>query len=270
MKKITMLLIILFTSIACASTQVKPIQVLMITGGGWHDYKKQAPVLKEAIESQINAEVTIKWTSTKEHPLSPTENKLPEVFKGDFCKGYDVVFHNHCQVFFKDDDAINKVIDNHIKNKVGVIMTHGSFHTWFKTKREAWDRICGINSIRHHHNSPLKIEVTDKTHPVMKALGTDGWQTEKGELYETSLKKTTQSLATGTTLTGAKHTEECIFSHTNLGIKMFGTTLGHDTSTMEQDVYKKMMALGILWAANKLDKDGKVSPGYQKKITVLK
>ena len=87
MKKITILLIILCTSLACASTEVNPIKVLMITGGGWHDYEEQAPVLKEAIESQINAEVTIKWTSTKEHPVAPTEGKLPEVFKGDFCKG---------------------------------------------------------------------------------------------------------------------------------------------------------------------------------------
>lgn len=106
MKNIAMLLIIICTSMAYASTQVKPIQVLMITGGGWHDYEKQAPVLKEAIESQINAEVIIKWTSTKEHPLGPTEGKLPEVFKGDFCKAYDVLSHNHSQVFFNDDDAI--------------------------------------------------------------------------------------------------------------------------------------------------------------------
>ena len=61
MKKIAMLLIILFTSIACASTQVKPIQVLMITGGGWHDYKKQAPVLKEAIEKQQEMHLSMRF-----------------------------------------------------------------------------------------------------------------------------------------------------------------------------------------------------------------
>ncbi len=46
---------------------------------------------------------------------------MPEVFKGDFSKGYDVVLHNHCQVKFQDDDAIDKVIDNHIKNKVPAV-----------------------------------------------------------------------------------------------------------------------------------------------------
>lgn len=269
MKKVTTMFLVFFATFASFAADVKPIKVLMITGGGWHDYKTQAPLLKKTIESQVNAEVTIKWTSTEEHPVKPTENKLPEVFKGDFCKGYDVVFHNHCHVKFQDDDAIDKVIDNHVKHKVGVIMTHGSFHTWFKTKREAWDRLCGVNSTFHHHKSAIQVEVTDKTHPVMKALGVDGWKTKEGELYATKLNPTTKSLAKGTTLTPhpkkkQNFTEECIFSHTEQGLKMFGTTLGHHNSTMEQDIYQKMMAYAVLWGAGKLDKDGKAAAGYLK------
>jgi len=264
MKKVTAMFLVFFATFASFAAEVKPIKVLMITGGGWHDYKTQAPLLKKTIESQVNAEVTIKWTSTDEHPVKPSENKLPEVFKGDFCKGYDVVFHNHCQVKFEDDDAIDKVIDNHVKNKVGVIMTHGSFHTWFRTKREAWDRLCGVNSIRHYHKSAIKVEVTDKNHPVMKALGVDGWETKEGELYQTKLNPTTKSLAKGTTLKGKTFTEDCIFSHTEEGLKMFGTTLGHHNSTMEQAIYQKMMAYAVLWGAGKLDKDGKAAEGYLK------
>ncbi|MBT3193362.1 MAG: hypothetical protein HN341_12490 [Verrucomicrobia bacterium] len=246
------------------AADVEPIQVLMITGGGWHDYETQAPLLKTTIESQVNAEVTIKWTSTEEHKVGQTENKLPEVFKGDFCKGYDVVFHNHCHVGFQDDNAIDAVIDSHIKNKVGVIMTHGSFHTWMRTSREAWDRICGLNSTSHGQHAAIRVEVVNNEHPVMKALGVKGWTTKEGELYRTTLKETTTALAKGTTLKGKEHTQDCIFSHTNTGIRMFGTTLGHHTSTMQQAEYHDMIGFAVLWAAGKLDEDGKASAGYRK------
>ena len=252
-------------SLSAFLTAAEPIKVLMITGGGWHDYKTQAPLLKKTIESQLNATVDIKWTSTKEHPVGQSENKMPEVFKGDFSKGYDVVLHNHCQVKFQDDDAIDKVIDNHIKNKVGVIMLHGSFHTWFRTKKHAWDRACGVHSVRHHHHAPIKVSVIDKSHPVMKALGVDGWQTKQGELYQTKLNEGTQALANGVTLKGKKFEETCIFSHTLGDVSpMFGITLGHHNSTMEQDVYQKLIANAVLWSAGKLGKDGQAPKEYLK------
>jgi len=267
MKMLSLVALITFTMMNTFAADVKPIQVLMITGGGWHDYKTQAPLLKTTIESQVNAEVTIKWTSTDEHKVGQSENKLPEVFKGDFCKGYDVVFHNHCHVGFKDDNAIDAVIDNHIKNKVGVIMTHGSFHTWMRTEKEAWDRICGLNSTSHGQHAPIKVEVVNHEHPVMKALGVEGWTTKQGELYRTTVKETTTTLAKGTTLRGKEHTQDCVFSHTNTGIRMFGTTLGHHTSTMQQKEYHDMIGFAVLWAAGKLDKDGKAAAGYRNRLS---
>ena len=266
MKKI---LILLF-SFCTVLVAEEPIKVLMVTGGGWHDYKTQAPLLKELIETRLNAVVDVKWTSTEKHPLDKKENKLPEVFRGDFSQGYDVVLHNHCQVGFTDDGAINKVIDNHIKNKVGIIMLHGAFHTWFKTKEHAWDRICGVHSNHHHHKSPLKISVVDQSHPVMKALGVEGQETKEGELYSTKLNEGTQALAKGYTLTPhpkkKKQFEEvCIFSQKLGGVSpMIGITLGHHNSTMNQDVYKDLITNAVLWSAGKLDKDGKPEKAYLK------
>ena len=126
----------------------------------------------------MNAVVDVKWTSTDEHPVEPKGEIIPHIFTQDFSKGYDVVFHNHCHVGFQDDAAIDKAINNHIENKVGVVLTHGSFHTFFKTEKEAWDRLCGCNSIKHVHKSPLEVKIVDKTHPVTKALGIDGWKTK--------------------------------------------------------------------------------------------
>jgi type 1 glutamine amidotransferase len=240
-----------------------PIKVLMITGGGWHDYERQSVILKETIESRLNAVVDVRWTSTQEHPVKQVDTKIPHVFTTDFSKGYDVVLHNHCHVGFQDDAVINGVIDNHIQNKVGVILTHGAFHSFKTSPDEAWDRICGCNSIRHVQHCPLEITIMDKDHPVTRALGVDGWQTSQGELYTTELNEGTRNLAEGTTLKGPKKTDSCVFTHVlKEGNRVMGITLGHHNSTMEQEEYRQLIVHSVLWVAGKYDDNGALTSGY--------
>ena len=249
------------------SDGASPIKVLLITGGGWHDYETQKAILKETIESRLNATVDIKWTSTEEHPVESKDTVIPHIFTQDFSKGYDVVFHNHCHVGFQDDGAIDKAIENHITNQVGVVMTHGSFHTFKQTPEQAWDRLCGCNSIKHVQKSPLDVKIIDKNHPVTKALAIDGWKTTEGELYTTSLNENTKNIAEGTTLKGKTKTDSCIFSHNLQGCNIMGITLGHHNSTMEQEEFKKLIAYSVLWAAKKLDEGGVPAEGYAIKQT---
>ena len=249
---------------AIVSHGAAPIKVLLVTGGGWHDYKGQKEILKTTIESKLHATVDVKWTTTEQHPVSPTENKFPHIFTQDFAKGYDVVLHNHCHTGFKGDDDINAAIDNQLKHKAGIILTHGSFHTFRSSPEEAWDRICGCNSKVHIHHSPLQINVVNDDHPVTALLGVSGWKTENGELYTTHLLPNTISLAEGTSLEGKKKTDSCIFAHQVGDARVVGITLGHHNSTMEQAEYRELIALSVLWAANKIDSDGNIAPGYRK------
>jgi type 1 glutamine amidotransferase len=45
--------------------------------------------------------------------------------------------------------------------------------------------------------------------------------------------------------------------------KVFGTTMGHNNSTMEAPVFLDLVARGLLWACGKLDEQGKPLPGYE-------
>ena len=44
--------------------------------------------------------------------------------------------------------------------------------------------------------------------------------------------------------------------------RVFGTTLGHSNATMQDPVYLDLVTRGLLWACEKLDKNGKPLPGY--------
>jgi type 1 glutamine amidotransferase len=47
--------------------------------------------------------------------------------------------------------------------------------------------------------------------------------------------------------------------------RVFGTTLGHGNSTMQDPVYLDLVTRGLLWACGKLDENGKPLPGYEAK-----
>jgi type 1 glutamine amidotransferase len=56
-----------------------------------------------------------------------------------------------------------------------------------------------------------------------------------------------------------------IWVNTNGLGKVFGTTMGHNNSTMEDPVFLDLVTRGLLWACGKLDDHGKPMPGYEAK-----
>jgi hypothetical protein len=52
------------------------------------------------------------------------------------------------------------------------------------------------------------------------------------------------------------------WTHEYKGVRVFASTLGHHNPTMGSDVNLNLVAAGLLWAAGKLDDDGRPSEGY--------
>src|ERR1044071_6135726 len=73
------------------AAEVKPLRVLLITGGCCHDYAKQKDILKEGLEKRANVVVTQIHTDDKS-----TKPPLAILGNPDYAKGYDVVIHDEC------------------------------------------------------------------------------------------------------------------------------------------------------------------------------
>ena len=59
-----------------------------------------------------------------------------------------------------------------------------------------------------------------------------------------------------------KNENVVVWTHEEGKVRAFVTTLGHLDDTMKQDWYLDLVARGVLWAAGKLQADGKPAPGY--------
>ena len=59
-----------------------------------------------------------------------------------------------------------------------------------------------------------------------------------------------------------KKDQPCIWINQYGKARIFGTTLGHPTQVIADEVYLDVMSKGILWATDKLDENGKPKAGY--------
>ncbi len=234
------------------------IKALMITGGGYHDYKNQKKILSEGIGKRIN----IEWTIVLENPK---RGALPDVYKKDtWADGFDVIVHNECFASYSDAKQIEKIVKAHTDKGLGSVMIHCAMHTFRNTKSKAWDNLVGVESRRHGPHFPFIVKNLETKDPIMKGFP-KRWKTPKGELYHTKIIKSATALGLGFKEGNEEKTKQvCIWKNEFNKARTFGTTIGHYNEAMKEKVYLDLVTRGLLWSIKKLDKDGKPLKGYEK------
>lgn len=282
----------MFTSLrfvlgACAAAAIavsglsaapKPLKVLLITGGCCHDYVAQKDILKAGLEQRANVIVDHMHT-----PDKTTKPPLACLTNPNYADGYDVVIHDECAADIKEPALVRNVLQPHVNGTPGVAL-HCAMHSYRVVPDFArpqapgsegalWFDFLGLQSNRHGPQEPIAVKFSGSS-PITK--GMSDWLTGREELYNNtqpvSAFRGHTSLATGRqTVTnkkdGSKSDAESVVVWTNeFGPKkarVFATTLGHNNTTVDDARFLDLVTRGLLWAAGKLDANGKPVAGYE-------
>tara|TARA_R110002049_G_scaffold253146_2_gene428411 strand:- start:73 stop:945 length:873 start_codon:yes stop_codon:yes gene_type:complete len=267
-----------------ADTEAKPLRILLVAGGCCHDYEQQQMILKEGIESRINAVVDIAY-----NPDTTTEATF-EIYKSeDWAKDFDVILHDECSANVTDRAYVKRILDAH-RSGTPAVNLHCAMHSYrwdnFKEPVAAgadnagWYEYIGIQSTGHGPKEPMDIAYTDKEHPISK--GMEDWTTLPEELYNNiQVFPTAHALASAKQIqlpklkkgekraADAKGTEaEAVVAWTNeygeKKTKVFSTTIGHFNETVADARYLELVTRGLLWVTGHLNADGSAAAGYGK------
>src|SRR4051812_1916866 len=131
------LLVVLAALATADDASPPPLRALLVTGGGWHDYAKIAPLLTARISTWANVAWEVKWG------LEPLKD--PKL--GD---GFDVVVYDLC--FTQGDDQ--QLIDNVLRvTRAGkpTVLRHCAMHCFRDVAgaHQAWAGCCGMDSTSH-------------------------------------------------------------------------------------------------------------------------
>jgi type 1 glutamine amidotransferase len=236
----------------------KPLKILFITGGGYHDYGKQAPFLKQHLEALVNAQIDIVNGGKDSHAV-------PALFSDPkFGEGYDAIIYDLC--YATDSKPIDPRLYDKIfevtKSGKPAILIHCAMHC-FRPAAD-WAHFAGMRTNHHEQFGPFDVKPADPNNPITKGWPED-WKTSGDEQYvtEETYPDTVKLLICTGVHEKAKHPENVVaWEHMYGQGRVFGTTLGHDMHTTADPHYLRMLANGLLWACNKLDKDGNPQAGY--------
>ena len=230
----------------------KPLEILYVTGGGYHDYDTQELILRNGISERAN----VKWTTWRGEK---TEAGVPKLYlTKDWSKGFDVIIHNGCMENIVDEGAeksVAQIVKEHKAAGLGVVMLHCAMHTYRSDKSGEWEKLSGIHSVRHGPHFPYVVRKL-RDHPILAGVPNE-WETPKGELYHTTPIDNTVPLCEG-----YKRDAPDVPSQVNIWVsqhgktRTFATTIGHHNETMELSTYLDIVARGVLWSAGKLNEDG--------------
>ena len=234
-----------------------PLKVLLITGGGWHDYDVQKGILEEGLSERIgNIEFTI------DHEIGgDAAAELSIQQSDDWASQYDLVIYNNCQSGVEDVEHIEGIVNAHVENQLSAVMLHCAMHS-FRGETMKWFEFVGARSHQHESHQAFTVEAVKTDHPIMANFPRT-WRTPHGELYEiVELFSGATPLARAYGVdTDTYH--DVVWTHEYEGVKVFSSTLGHHNETMGHDVNLNLVAAGLLWAADKLHEDGTVNDGYE-------
>jgi uncharacterized protein len=253
------LLLLPFSVTVAPAADTKPLKALMVTGGCCHDYENQKVILAKGIAARANVE----WTIVHEEGPEGKKDKTHRISiyeKADWAKGYDVVLHNECFGGIEDVAFVERIAKPH-HDGLPAVMLHCSAHSYRSAQTDEWRKALGQTSMSHEKNRDLLIKSLKPEHPVMKGFPAE-WKNPKDELYKN------EKLWPNTIPLAQAYGEDTKKDHVVIWVntfgkgKVFGTTLGHNNSTMEDPVYLDLVARGLLWSCGKLGDNGKPTPGY--------
>jgi uncharacterized protein len=240
----------------------EPIRALLLTGGCCHDYEAQRKILTEGISARANVTWTILFEGgSSAKPKEVVRNHEMSIYENpDWTKGYDIVVHDECF-----GDVTNAALVNHIAkghfDGVPAVVLHCTIHTYRKAPTDEWRKCLGVSSTNHEAARLFEVNNINPDHPVMKGFPAVWQDPSKDELYRI-LKIWPNCIPLATAVGKTKATNCCVWVNTYGKARVFGTTLGHDNVTVSSDTYLDLVTRGLLWACDKLDKDGKPVEGY--------
>lgn len=227
---------------ATEAAQGRPLRILFITGGGWHDFEGQKKVLTEGLGARLNATFTVDHEAGSNASAEPTRFKDP-----DWAQGFDLVLYNISLSTDQKPETAQAIIDGHVKHGVPAVFLHGSTHSYRRTGNENWFKFLGARSMWHENQRPFTNEVLDAEHPVMVGFP-QPWPQTQGELYVIEeMFPTATPLAHAYGVQTEAH-QPTIWVNTYQGVRVFATTIGHHTETMRTPTYLDLVARGIEWA----------------------
>lgn len=217
--------------------------ILLVTGGGWHDYPAQETLLLEGLNQRLPG---IVWTVVHEGEGQP-DHLTSLLQEENWAADFDLVIHNTGFGRVTDADFVEQMVANH--QGTPAVLIHSAVHSYrYAEPSTAWFEFSGVQSMWHETEREFQVNTLRPEHPIMEGFPVEWYTPVTEELYvvEKIWGDITPLAEAHGVETGLEHT--VVWTHEAEGVRVFATTLGHNSAMFEQAEYLDLVARGVRWA----------------------
>jgi hypothetical protein len=232
-------------AVAPQQTAAPPrVRVLLISSGAFHNYAYQSTALVRAMSKAV----PVDWTIALHGSANGTNTRYPVYDRADWARGFDLVIHNECSADVADPDFIRGILDGHRAGRVPAMVIHCAMHSYRAAKVDDWREFLGVTT--RMHSPQFRIPVKWTADPIVAGLNPN-WVTPSDELYV--IEKIWPGVRPIATAVDYRDQREypVAWVHEYQGVRVFGTTLGHDIATWDDPDYQALLVRGLKWAVNR-------------------
>ncbi len=248
---------------AAAAEIPRLTRILIVSGGGYHDYPAQRQLLESGLEARLHVEVSHVFSDPP--PDRKTRPAIPAFADPNYGDGYDLIIHNECAADESDPKVLDAVLAPHVKG-IPAVNLHCAMHSfrsgdWRRpvtpgADHARWFAFTGVQSTGHGPQRPIAVSFTD--HPIAKGMAP--WTTPDEELYNNLTRFDVTPVAMGTQPGGDP---DAILAWTHeygpKRARVFSVTLAHNEGTMADPRYLDLIARGVAWATGHMDAKGELA-----------
>jgi type 1 glutamine amidotransferase len=229
---------------AAAGAGTPRVRALLISAGAFHNYSHQSMVMVRA----INRALPVDWTVALQGSPTGTATRYPVYDSPDWAKGYDIVIHNECSADVADPEFIGRITSAHRNDRVPAMVIHCAMHSYRAAKVDDWREFLGVTT--RAHSPQFRIPVKWSADPIVAGLNPN-WVTPMDELYV--IEKVWPGVRPLATAVDYRDQREfpVVWVHEYNGVRVFGTTLGHDVATWDDPDYQALLVRGFKWATGR-------------------
>lgn len=230
-----------------AAAATAPIRALYVTGGGFHDFVAQEPIVTEGLAERL----PIEWTVDHSAGTS-TEVLIDRHSTTDWADEFDLVVYNMSFSHVVDPEWIDRIAHAHRDRGIPAVILHGATHSYRRSTTDSWKQLMGAESMRHDSQREFAIEAVDAEHPIIRDLPGD-WGPGVDELYEIERTWPTMTPLLRAYSVESEAHHPVAWTNEFGSARVFVTTMGHNNRTMADPHYLDMVSRGALWALGRLD-----------------
>ena len=222
------------------------VRALLISAGAFHDYAHQSNVFVRVVSKAV----PVDWTIALQGSARGTNTRYPIYDRADWAQGYDIVIHNECSADVADPEFIGRILSAHREGGVPAMVIHCAMHSYRAAKVDDWREFLGVTTRVHTPQFRIPVQWTTPADPIVAGLNPN-WVTPPDELYVIDkVWPGVRPLATAVDYRDKKE-YPVVWVQEYRGVRVFGTTLGHDIATWDDADYQALLVRGFRWTVGR-------------------